>query len=144
MQFKPLRTVIFTHMTPILEKVRIDKYLWAIRLYKTRTLASEACDSGKIKINGDAVKPARLVKVGEEIKIRIDHHIKTIRVTKLIEKRVGAPIAVTCYEDLTSEEEKPVVFKSLFLAPTFTREQGAGRPTKRERRDMEKFRSDDI
>ncbi len=123
-----------------LGKVRIDKYLWGIRLYKTRTLSTESCDSGKVKKNDQNLKPSSLVKIGDEIKIRIDHHLKTIRIVKLIEKRVGAPIAITCYEDLTPEEDKPNSIKSTLNQPTFYRDRGTGRPTKRERRDMDDYK----
>lgn len=122
------------------EKVRVDKFLWGIRLYKTRTLASEACESGRIKKNDQSLKPASLVKAGDELRIRIDHHVKTIRILKTIEKRVGAPIAAECYEDLTPVEELPATKKTLKLQPVFYRDRGTGRPTKRERRDMDEFR----
>ncbi|MBK7958226.1 MAG: RNA-binding S4 domain-containing protein [Bacteroidetes bacterium] len=122
-----------------LEKVRIDKFLWGIRLYKTRTLATEACDSGKVKIDGDNAKPSKLIKVGDIIKVRIEHHVKTIKVVKLLEKRVGAPIAIECYEDLTPESEKPSFIKSAFHMQSGTRDRGAGRPTKHDRREIDQF-----
>lgn len=122
------------------QKVRVDKYLWGIRLYKTRTLASEACDSGKVKKEDQPLKPSSMVKIGDELKIRINYHLKTIKITQLIEKRVGAAIAATCFEDLTPLEERPEFLKSTFNQPTFYRERGTGRPTKRQRRDMDEFR----
>lgn len=122
------------------DKVRVDKFLWGIRFYKTRTLASEACESGRIKKNDQSLKPSSMVKIGDELRIRIDHHVKTIKILKIIDKRVGAPIAVTCYEDLTPPEALPVSSKNIKLQPVFYRDRGTGRPTKRERREMDEFR----
>ena len=127
-------------MEQTIEKVRIDKFLWGIRLYKTRTLATEACDSGKVKKEDHSMKPSSMIKIGDIIKIRIDHHVKTICVKKLIEKRVGPIPAAECFEDLTPIEERPAFLKSSFNQPTFYRDSGTGRPTKRQRRNMDDFR----
>ena len=118
------------------ETVRIDKYLWAIRAFKTRTEATEACNGGKVKIGGTNCKPSRPVKVGETIEVRRGVAIFTYRVLALLEKRVGAPAVAQYAENLTPESEL-----SKLRAPVETffvrRDRGAGRPTKKERRTID-------
>ncbi len=120
-------------------KTRIDKWLWAVRLYKTRGLASEACQSGRVKVNGNSVKPAFMVHSGHEIHInRGAGEISIYLVLHTIEKRVGAPIAATCYEDKSPPkiiDGMPSAFYSYEK-----RDRGVGRPTKKERRDIDKFK----
>jgi len=124
-----------------IQKIRIDKWLWAIRMYKTRTLATEACAAGKIKIEGESVKASYLLKVGQTIQMNRQGEKWTLKSVKLIEKRVGAPLAVECYEDLTPQEEKN---KLLFPASFYeVRDKGIGRPTKRDRREIDKFKDID-
>jgi len=125
-----------------MEKIRIDKFLWAIRLFKTRTAATTACNAGKVKIDGVNIKPSRLIQVGDVVKLRHNYQYLTIRAEKLIAKRVGAPIAKECYTDITPERDKVEIHKSAFYNKE-RRERGAGRPTKRERRDLEKYKDDD-
>lgn len=129
-----------------LQKVRIDKWLWSVRLYKTRSKASDACQSGKVKINDEVAKPAKNLEVGDTVQVRKKNIRYTFKVEKLIEKRVGAPIAVTCYQDLTPEEEKAKEKMrpqdSVFYAAGAYREKGKGRPTKKERRDLDDFTMD--
>jgi len=122
-------------------KTRIDKWLWSVRVYKTRTLASEACAAGKIKIDGDSVKASYLVKQGQTIQINRQGDKLTYKVLKLIDKRVGAPLAAVCFEDLTPQEEKD----KLNLPSAFyeVRDKGVGRPTKRDRRDIDRFKEFD-
>ena len=121
-----------------IQKIRIDKWLWAIRMYKTRTLATEACAAGKIKIEGESVKASYLLKVGQTIQMDRQGEKWTLKSVKLIEKRVGAPLAAECYEDLTPPEEKN---KLLFPASFYeVRDKGIGRPTKRDRREIDKFK----
>ncbi|MFZ4634934.1 MAG: RNA-binding S4 domain-containing protein [Saprospiraceae bacterium] len=123
-------------------KVRIDKWLWSVRIYKSRTLATDACKAGKVKVGEDAVKPSYLVKEGEVIEVRKDGFNFQYRTIILLEKRVGAPIAVTCYEDITPEEER-LKYTSWFLNNKSTserRQRGAGRPTKKERREIDQFK----
>ena len=91
-------------MDPV-EKVRIDKWLWSIRLFKSRTLATDALREGKVRINGLAAKPSSTVGVGDIVSVKKDGFNLQYRALQLIEKRVGAPIAATCYEDLTPAEE---------------------------------------
>ena len=124
-------------------KVRIDKWLWSIRLYKTRTNASEACRSGRIKILGKSIKPSHLVAVGDVVQAKKRDKLWVVKVLELIEKRVGAPRAQACYEDISppSQVENPT--RSFFHRSSESRERGSGRPTKRERRDLDKFKDVD-
>lgn len=119
-----------------LQKCRIDKWLWAVRLYKTRNIAAEAVKAGKVKINGSSVKPAFEVSVGTIITIPRGVVRYQFKVTGVIEKRVSAVLARDFCEDVTPEEEK---FKltTLEFMPTALRDRGAGRPTKKERRDLD-------
>ena len=123
------------------EQVRIDKWLWAVRLYKTRATANEACSSGRVRINGSPAKPAQRVKAGDIIVSRRKGFSRTYQVVKVIEKRVGAPVAVECYVDETPEEAKPKPrsMDKRIDAAWAERPTGTGRPTKRDRRQMEKF-----
>jgi ribosome-associated heat shock protein Hsp15 len=126
---------------PEIQKIRIDKWLWSVRMYKTRTLATEACAAGKIKIDGDTVKPSYLLKPGQLINISRQGEKWTLKSITLIEKRVGAAIAAACYEDLTPPEEKN---KLLFPASFYeVRDKGTGRPTKKNRREIDKFKDED-
>lgn len=116
--------------------IRIDKWLWAARIFKTRTLAGEACRGGKIKIDEQAVKPSRDLKENEVISIKLDQLTKTIQVKSLIKNRVSAKQVVDVYEDLTPTGE----YERLQLMREFNyerRERGIGRPTKKERRLIE-------
>ena len=119
--------------------IRIDKYLWAVRIYKTRTLAAEACSSGKVKLNGESVKPSRHVKPGEVYAVRQGYITRTYRVLRLLEKRVSAKVAANYAEDLTPQEELDKI-KTERLTSYIRRYRGTGRPTKKERRLMEKFK----
>ncbi len=122
-------------------QVRIDKWLWAVRLFKTRTAANDACSSGRVRIDGTPAKPASRVAVGNELTVRTRGITRTYRVEKLIEKRVGAAVAVECYEDLTPPEALPKKRSDAerIDAAWAERGRGQGRPTKRDRRQMEKF-----
>lgn len=128
-----------------LEKVRIDQWLWSVRIFKSRTLATDACKSGKVKIGGSPVKPAYQLPIGEVVEVRKEGFNFQYKVLKLIKKRVGAPIAQTCYQDLTPEEELNK-YKAWFIgkATPERRERGVGRPTKKERREIERFKDDEI
>ncbi len=119
-----------------MSQVRIDKYLWAIRIFKTRSKASEACKKGRVQINEAEVKPAKEVSPGDEVTIRIKTMIKTIRVEKVIEQRVSASLAAECFEDLTPQEEYDKL-KKMNELNTEWRDRGAGRPTKKERRQID-------
>ena len=117
-------------------EVRLDKYLWAIRVYKTRTDATDACKGGKVRVNGLDVKPSREVKVGDVITARKGAVLYTFKVKELLSSRVGAALVPQYAENLTPQEEldklrAPV--ETFFLK----RDRGAGRPTKKDRRQME-------
>lgn len=117
-------------------EVRIDKYLWAIRVFKTRSEATEACKGGKVRVNGNDIKPSKTVKAGDEISVRKGAVCYRYRVIDLLEKRVGAKVVPNYAENITPAEEldklrRPV--ETFFLK----RDPGAGRPTKKDRRQME-------
>lgn len=127
---------------PVKEKTRLDKYLWAIRLYKTRSMAADACDAGKVKFDGLQAKAARNVSIGDEYEVRTAAKRWRIKVTGLIEKRVAASEAVKNYIDITPEEE---LQRLQFQAASFhtgKRQSKIGRPTKKERRDLDDFLDD--
>jgi ribosome-associated heat shock protein Hsp15 len=126
---------------PVKEKLRIDKYLWAIRMFKTRTLASDACKAGRVKWEGQNIKPAHEVKLGEVYQISKGPDKKIVKVTGLLESRVDAKTAVNFYEDITPVEQTPA-FKSMFQAPLLKRDRGTGRPTKRDRREIDELKDD--
>jgi ribosome-associated heat shock protein Hsp15 len=126
---------------PEKEKLRIDKYLWAIRVFKTRTLASDACKAGRVKLDNQNIKPSHEVKVGEIYQVSKGIDRKVLKVTGLLEKRVEAKIAVDFYLDITPVEQTQA-FKSMFQAPILQRDRGAGRPTKRDRREIDELKDD--
>ena len=117
-------------------EVRIDKYLWAIRVYKTRSEATDACNGNKIKVGGSPAKPSKMVKVGEVIEIRKGAIVLTYKVKALLEKRVGAALVPDYAINLTPQSELDKL-----RAPVETffirRDRGAGRPTKKDRRDID-------
>jgi ribosome-associated heat shock protein Hsp15 len=118
--------------------VRIDKWLWAIRLFKTRSLATEACRHGRVSVGGQPVKPSRDVRTGDLIVAKTGELTRTVKVLALLEHRVGAQVVKEYAEDLTpaSEYEKP---RERFLQPLFARPKGSGRPTKKDRRQIDKM-----
>lgn len=127
---------------PAKEKLRLDKYLWSIRLFKTRTMAAAACDSGKVKFDGLQAKAARNVSIGDEYEVKTEAKRWRIKVTGLVEKRVAAAEAVKNYIDITPEEE---LQRLKFQAASFhtgKRQSKIGRPTKKERRDLDEFLED--
>ncbi len=121
--------------------VRIDKYLWSIRLYKTRSLASEACRKGKIIINSIQVKPSRIVVKNEIITVKKPPVTYTYRIIEPIENRVGAKLIEQFVADLTPEEEKNKLDLKQSVLTVF-RDKGTGRPTKKERRLIDRFNED--
>lgn len=119
------------------EKLRIDKYLWSIRLFKTRSLATEACDSGKVKLNGMQVKPSKAVAVGDEYEVKTEAKRWRIKVTELLHNRVSYELSLNYYIDITPAEE---LERLQFQAASFhtgKRLSKVGRPTKKQRRDLE-------
>ncbi|GAD83106.1 RNA-binding S4 domain-containing protein [Nocardia asteroides] len=115
-------------------QARVDSWTWAVRLFKTRSAAAEACRAGHVRINGVTVKPAQQVKLGDEVKIRHGGIERIVIVERIIHKRVGPPIAAQCMID----RSPPPPSKEL-LASIPQRERGAGRPTKRERRETDRL-----
>ena len=118
------------------EKLRIDKYLWAIRVFKTRTLATEACKAGRVKLDGQNIKPSHEVKVGEVYSISKGVERKVIRVTGLLENRMDAKSVINFFSDETPFEQTNQ-YRSMFHAPVLKRDRGTGRPTKRDRREID-------
>ena len=118
---------------------RIDKWLWAVRIFKTRALASEACAGGKIKIDDTAVKASRNIVQNDIVQVRKGVVKYLYKVRKIAEKRMGAKLVPDFLEDMTPEEELAKL-QSAHKQPIQTREKGQGRPTKKERRVMDKMR----
>jgi ribosome-associated heat shock protein Hsp15 len=121
------------------EKLRLDKYLWAIRLFKTRTAASTACDKGRVKMNGEAVKASRVVKVEDSYEVKTDEKKWVIKVIGLLPKRVQYSEAIKFYEDQTPIEEKERIAFQTASFYSGKRLSKIGRPTKKERRDIDDF-----
>ncbi|MET8112364.1 RNA-binding S4 domain-containing protein [Streptomyces prasinus] len=118
------------------EKVRTDSWIWSVRLLKTRSLAASACRGGHVRVNGERVKPAHSLRVGDEVRLRHEGRERVVVVKRLIRKRVGAPVAVQCYVD-----NSPPPPPRDAVAPAGIRDRGAGRPTKRDRRELERLRA---
>lgn len=117
------------------DSVRVDAWIWAVRLMKTRSLAATACRGGHVRVNEVRVKPAHLVRPGDEVRLRHAGRERIVVVTKVVRKRVGAPVAAECYAD-----NSPPPPPREAVAPAGIRDRGAGRPTKRDRREMERLR----
>jgi Ribosome-associated heat shock protein implicated in the recycling of the 50S subunit (S4 paralog) len=117
------------------ETARVDSWLWAVRVYKTRSAATTACRAGHVRINGEKAKAAQHVRIGDEIRVRIAGFDRILIVRQLLVKRVGAPLAAEAAEDRTPPREP--------VAMVAVRDRGAGRPTKRERRDIDRLRGRD-
>lgn len=123
-----------------MNSVRLDKWLWAIRVFKTRSLASEACKGGRVKIEGVSAKASRDLKIGDIIEFKAGHLNKRIKVVQLIKNRVNAALAVQNFEDLTPPEEYERL-EFINQMRVEKRDRGAGRPSKRDRRDIEKLKN---
>ena len=128
---------------PEKEKLRLDKYLWAIRIFKTRTMAAAACDTGKVKQAGTSVKAAKNVVVGDEYEIKIEARKWVVKVTGLLHNRMAYPEAIRYYIDITpKEEEQGLPFQAASFQ-TGKRQSKIGRPTKKLRRELEDFMDDE-
>ncbi|HQW44005.1 MAG: RNA-binding S4 domain-containing protein [Chitinophagaceae bacterium] len=136
-----MRFFIFDGM-PVKEKLRLDKYLWAIRLFKTRTIAATACDTGKVKFDGSQAKASKNVSIGDEYEVKTEAKRWRIKVTGLLEKRVAASEAIKSYIDITPEEEIQRLQYQAASFHTGKRQSKIGRPTKKERRDLDEFQGD--
>lgn len=124
---------------PTSEKLRLDKYLWAIRIFKTRSQASAACESGKVKLKGAAVKAARTVNIGDQYEIKTEARRWKVEVTGLLHNRLQYTEAIKYYLDITPEEDKQFNQHAASSFYTGKRPSKIGRPTKRERRDLDEF-----
>jgi ribosome-associated heat shock protein Hsp15 len=113
---------------------RVDSWIWAVRLIKTRSAAADACRGGHVRVNGVRVKPAHAVRPGDEVRVRLDGRERIVVASKIIVKRVGAAVAAECYID-----KSPPPPPREEMTPVAVRARGAGRPTKRERRSIEKL-----
>ena len=117
---------------------RIDKWLWAARIFKTRTVASDACKNGRIAVNGVNVKPSRMVKAGDEVSVRKPPVTYSFRVVKTIEQRVGAKMLPEIYENITPQDQYDLLEMNR-IGGFVGRARGMGRPTKKDRRQMDAF-----
>ncbi len=114
---------------------RVDRWVWAVRLTRTRALAAAACRAGHVRVNGDRAKPATPVRIGDEVRVRADGPERIVVVSRVIERRVGPVPAAECYVDHT-----PPPPPREQVAVAAQRDRGAGRPTKRERREIDRLR----
>jgi ribosome-associated heat shock protein Hsp15 len=117
------------------ETARVDRWLWAVRVVKTRAAATAACRGGHVRVNDTPVKPAAPIRVGDRVEAVIHGRHRVLEVARVIDKRVAAPVAATCVVDHT-----PPPPPRDRAAPAFSRPRGRGRPTKRERRQLDRFR----
>jgi ribosome-associated heat shock protein Hsp15 len=124
------------------EELRIDKWLWAVRIYKTRTLAGDSCRAGKVKIDGIAVKPSRSVKTGDVLVVSIGPLTRTLKVKTLIHNRASAKLVPDSLEDLTPVEEYERI-KFMHEMNAEKRDRGIGRPTKKDRRFIDRLKDTD-
>ncbi len=123
--------------------MRVDKWLWVVRLFKSRTKAADACKKGNVKLLESKLKPSSLISVDDTITLHKNGFNLAFKINKLIPKRVSATLAEPCYSNLTPEDELNK-FKSWYIgkSPAERREKGAGRPTKRERRELEQHKDE--
>lgn len=122
-------------------EARLDKWLWAVRIYKTRTLAADACKNGRVTINGAQAKPARTVKEGDKVGVKMSPITYTFRVKQAIEKRVGAKLLPDVLENITSPDQYELLEMSK-ISGFVNRARGTGRPTKKDRRALDEFAED--
>ncbi len=118
-----------------IEETRIDQWLWSVRIYRTRSAATAACRGGHVKLNGKAAKAAAAVRVGDRIETFVAERVRVLEVSRLIDKRVGAPVAAECLVD-----HSPTPPPGDAVGQPMIRERGSGRPTKRDRRDLDRIR----
>lgn len=118
-----------------MDATRVDRWVWAVRLYKTRSMATEACRGGHVRVNGAAAKPATLVRPGDRVEARTSRE-RVLEVTRIIDTRVSAPLAAECYVD-----HSPPPPPGDLSGPAFARESGSGRPTKQQRRQLDRIRN---
>ncbi|HEV2768474.1 MAG TPA: RNA-binding S4 domain-containing protein [Acidimicrobiales bacterium] len=117
------------------EETRVDRWLWAVRLYKTRSSATDACRGGHVRINDDLARPATRVRPGDVVHASVHGRPRVLEVVRIVESRVGAPVAATCLID-----HSPPAPPREHSSPVLAREPGSGRPTKRDRRQLDRLR----
>ena len=120
-----------------MDSTRVDRWLWGVRIYKTRTLATDACRGGHVKVNGTTAKPATIVAVGDRVETFVHDRHRVLEVAGIVDKRVSPAAAAVCVVD----HSPPPPPREERLAPLFSRDPGAGRPTKRDRRALDRLRS---
>lgn len=120
------------------DEARIDKWLWAARIFKTRTVAADACKNGRIAVNGSNVKPSRMVKAGDTVSVRKPPVTYSFKILKAIEQRVGAKLLPDIYENVTTAEQYELL-EMIRISGFVDRQRGTGRPTKKDRRAMDAF-----
>ncbi|KGI60727.1 S4 domain protein [Prevotella sp. DNF00663] len=120
------------------ETARIDKWLWAARIFKTRSIAADACKNGRVSVNGTTVKPSRMVKVGETINVKKAPIVYSFKILQCIENRVGAKLVPQVYENVTEAKQYELLEMSR-ISGFVDRARGTGRPTKKERRALDSF-----
>ncbi len=124
-------------------RVRVDKWLWAARFFKTRSLASDAVTGGKVTVNGESIKPAKMVQAGDVVRVRLGPYEHTVGIRALSERRGPASVATTLYEETPeSRSAREKLAEQLRLAPAAFVYEDKGRPTKRDRRELDRFRDD--
>lgn len=124
-------------------RVRIDKWLWAARFFKTRSLAAEAVAAGKVDVGGERVKPAKVLQLGDEVSVRLGPYLHVVHVRGLSERRGPASVAVTLYEETAeSVAARAKLAEQLRMAPAAFVYEEKGRPTKRDRREIDRFRDE--
>lgn len=121
-----------------MNEVRIDKWMWATRIFKTRTIAVEACKKGRVMINNVTVKPARMIKVGEVLQVRKPPVVYSFKVLELTDKRMGAKLVSQYLENVTTADQLEIL-ELQKIGGFINRARGTGRPTKKERRDLDEF-----
>ena len=126
------------------EKIRLDKYLWAIRLFKTRSQAADACDKNKVKLKGDNVKAAKTISLGDEFEVKTEAKRWVIKVTGLLDHRVQYSEAIKFYSDITPPEELDRIQFQAAVFNTGKRMSKLGRPTKKDKRDLDDFMEGDF
>ena len=122
-----------------IENVRVDKWLWAVRIYKTRSLATDACRSGRVRIGGQIVKPSREIKIDDEVSIHLGIYNKSVSVKALLHNRVSAALVPNFLEDITPQSELEKLKIQQEMKPEF-RPRGVGRPTKKHRRLIDRLK----